>query len=69
MSSFKPLKAALALPFVATVDAFFRINCGVIQTGRVDSVVNPGSYAEHAHTLVGSANIGVNSTYETLNNS
>ncbi|KAI7498899.1 WSC-domain-containing protein [Hortaea werneckii] len=69
MSSFNPLKVALAFLFVATVDAFFRIDCGVIQTGRVDSVVNPGSYAEHAHTLVGSANIGVNSTYDTLYNS
>lgn len=46
-------KAATALPFLTGVDAFWRLNCAVIQTGRVDPVVNPGTYAEHAHSIVG----------------
>lgn len=45
---------AVALIVAATqVNAFFRINCGIIQTGRVDPIVNPGAVAAHAHTIVG----------------
>ena len=35
--------------------AFFRINCAIVQSGRVDPIVNPGGLAAHAHTIVGSS--------------
>lgn len=37
------------------VQAFFRINCNIIQTGRVDPVINPGAISTHAHTVAGSS--------------
>ncbi|GAB7347896.1 hypothetical protein MBLNU459_g5419t1 [Dothideomycetes sp. NU459] len=54
---------------VGTADAFFRVNCGKIQTGRIDPIVNPGAVAAHSHTIVGASNVGVNSTYASLLNS
>ncbi|KAJ9631628.1 hypothetical protein H2203_000027 [Taxawa tesnikishii (nom. ined.)] len=59
----------LALTSVGVVDAFWRMNCDVVQTGRVDPIVNPGALAAHAHTIVGGNNIGVNATFNTLLNS
>ncbi|TKA70234.1 hypothetical protein B0A55_06883 [Friedmanniomyces simplex] len=61
--------AAAVLPFLHGAYAFWRMNCAVIQTGRVDPVVNPGAVAAHAHSIVGGSNIGVNSTYATMVNS
>ncbi|KAK4895020.1 hypothetical protein LTR27_006887 [Elasticomyces elasticus] len=61
--------AAAVLPYLGGVDAFWRMNCAVIQTGRVDPVVNPGAIAAHAHSIVGGSNIGINSTYDTMTNS
>jgi len=52
-----------------TTHAFWRMSCGVIQTGRVDPIVNPGALAAHAHTIVGAFNVGVNATFDTLLNS
>lgn len=45
--------ALYALSLTTAVDAFFRINCAKILTGRVDPLVNPGAIAQHAHTIVG----------------
>ena len=45
--------AALTLLFLEGVNAFWRMNCAVIQTGRVDPLVNPGAVAAHAHSIVG----------------
>ncbi|GAB7342552.1 hypothetical protein MBLNU457_g0730t1 [Dothideomycetes sp. NU457] len=56
----------LVLAYAGLTNAFWRMNCGVIQTGRVDPLVNPGAIAAHAHTIVGGSNIGVNATYESL---
>ncbi|TKA82437.1 hypothetical protein B0A49_00036 [Cryomyces minteri] len=59
----------LASALIDSVDAFWRMNCAVIQTGRVDPVVNPGKLAAHAHTIIGASNIGVNATHDSLLNS
>ncbi|KAK3717744.1 hypothetical protein LTR37_005515 [Vermiconidia calcicola] len=69
MRSFFAIPTVLALCFLGYVDAFWRMNCAVIQTGRVDPLVNYGAVAAHAHTIVGGSNIGVNSTFRTLINS
>lgn len=45
--------AACALFLAPGVDAFFRVNCAKILTGRVDPLVNPGAIAQHAHTIMG----------------
>lgn len=45
--------AAIAFLPLGRVDAFFRVNCGKIQTGRIDPIVNPGAVSAHAHTIVG----------------
>lgn len=44
---------ALALPVLPAVYGFFRINCGVVQTGRIDPLVSPNLVAAHVHTIVG----------------
>jgi hypothetical protein len=53
MLSFVPTSVVLALLLLRRVEAFWRMNCAVIQTGRVDPLVNPGTVAAHAHTIVG----------------
>ncbi|KAK4501816.1 hypothetical protein PRZ48_007625 [Zasmidium cellare] len=57
---------ALALLYADNVNAFWRMNCGIIQRGRIDPLVSPGQIAAHVHTIVGASNIGINATYETL---
>jgi hypothetical protein len=32
---------------------FWRMNCGKIQTGRIDPIVNPGAISSHVHNVVG----------------
>ncbi|KAF2157675.1 WSC-domain-containing protein [Myriangium duriaei CBS 260.36] len=49
--------------------AFWRMSCALINTGRIDPIVNPGAISAHAHTIVGASNIGINSTYQSLVNS
>lgn len=44
---------ALAASWFGEAEAFWRMNCAVIQTGRVDPIVNPGDVAQHCHTIVG----------------
>ncbi|KAF2721327.1 WSC-domain-containing protein, partial [Polychaeton citri CBS 116435] len=46
--------------------AFWRMNCAKIQIGRVDPVISPGQVSGHVHTLVGAANVGVDSTADSL---
>lgn len=41
------------------VDAFWRMNCGTIQLGRIDPIINPGSVSGHVHILA-----GPNSTFD-----
>ena len=35
------------------VDAYWRMVCGTIQTGRIDPVISPGQISGHCHTLAG----------------
>lgn len=53
MRSFPTRLAALVLHLLDGVEAFWRINCAVIQTGRVDPLVNPNAVAAHVHSIVG----------------
>ncbi|KAF1983476.1 WSC-domain-containing protein [Aulographum hederae CBS 113979] len=64
-----PLRVVTLLALSGDAYAFFRIGCSRILDGRVDSIISPGKVSGHVHTLVGSANIGVSSTYDTLVNS
>ncbi|KAK0512548.1 hypothetical protein JMJ35_004565 [Cladonia borealis] len=50
-------------------DAFWRMSCGIIQTGRIDPVVSPGKISGHVHKIAGASNIGLDSTYNTLQQS
>ncbi|KAI9818427.1 MAG: hypothetical protein M1827_000486 [Pycnora praestabilis] len=52
--------------FISAADGYWRMNCGVVQVGRIDPVVSPGAISSHTHKLVGASNIGFNSTYETM---
>ena len=44
---------ALALLYVDYANAFWRMNCGIIQKGRIEPLVTPGGIAAHVHTIVG----------------
>ncbi|KAK5135954.1 hypothetical protein LTR08_004412 [Meristemomyces frigidus] len=66
MPTLLTVSAALALPFLTGVNAFWRMNCAIINTGRIDPLVNPGAVSAHTHTIVGGSNIGVNSTGASL---
>ena len=39
--------------FAHGVHAYWRMSCGLIQTGRLDPVVNPGSLSGHVHKVSG----------------
>ncbi|ERF69122.1 hypothetical protein EPUS_01078 [Endocarpon pusillum Z07020] len=62
----KALLWLVACASFTLVDAFWRMNCAIIQTGRVDPIVNPGAIASHAHKIVGPSNFGLSSTYDSL---
>lgn len=47
------LRAALALTLLGSADAFWRMNCAMIQRGRIDTLVNPGAIAAHTHSIIG----------------
>ncbi|KAI9790330.1 MAG: hypothetical protein M1833_001949 [Piccolia ochrophora] len=54
--------------FSSTANAFFRLGCSLIQTGRVDPIVTPGQVASHVHKIAGASNVNVSSTYDSLRN-
>ena len=53
MRNDQALRAAVALSFLGNADAFWRMNCGIIQRGRIDTLVNPGALAAHSHSIIG----------------
>ncbi|RSL39253.1 hypothetical protein CEP53_014198 [Fusarium sp. AF-6] len=60
-------KTLLGLLTIATlVDAYWRMLCSIIQTGRVDPIIAPGRVAAHLHKVSGASNFGVSATYEDL---
>ncbi|KAI9830739.1 MAG: hypothetical protein M1819_005403 [Sarea resinae] len=58
------LLATITFNGIAT--AYWRMSCGLIQTGRIDPVVSPGDISSHAHKIVGASNINISSTYDDL---
>ena len=36
-------------------DAFWRMSCSIIQTGRIDPIVSPGEVASHVHKIAGAS--------------
>lgn len=53
MHSLRGAYVALALSLLDHVEAFWRMNCAVVQRGRIDPLVNYGDIAAHSHTIVG----------------
>lgn len=43
----------LLLAALAPADAFWRMSCSIVQTGRVDPLVSPGKVAGHVHKIAG----------------
>ncbi|EXJ91928.1 hypothetical protein A1O3_00478 [Capronia epimyces CBS 606.96] len=61
--------AALSLSLwtgVGVVDAFWRMNCGLAQTGRIDPIINPGAISGHVHILSGASNVNTTSDFDSL---
>ncbi|KAL8970381.1 MAG: hypothetical protein Q9183_001554 [Haloplaca sp. 2 TL-2023] len=46
--------------------AFWRLSCGIVQTSRIDPIVNPGALSSHAHKIAGASNINKDSTFDSL---
>jgi hypothetical protein len=63
------LAAAAVLGGTAEASGFWRIDCGRIQTGRIDPIVSPGKVSSHCHNVGGAYNFDENSTYTSLRNS
>ncbi|KAI1338944.1 WSC-domain-containing protein [Xylariaceae sp. FL0016] len=59
------LLAFLAL-HVLSVDAFWRMVCGLIQTGRMDPIVNPGTLSSHVHKVSGASNFNFTLSFDSL---
>ncbi|EEU38288.1 uncharacterized protein NECHADRAFT_34566, partial [Fusarium vanettenii 77-13-4] len=60
-------KTLLGLLVIATLaDAYWRMSCSIIQTGRVDPIIAPGRVAAHLHKVSGASNFGVSATYDDL---
>ncbi|KIW13478.1 hypothetical protein PV08_08666 [Exophiala spinifera] len=49
-----------------SVDAFWRMNCGIAQLGRIDPIISPGKVSGHTHVLSGAINIDTTSTFDSL---
>ncbi|KAH8902429.1 WSC-domain-containing protein, partial [Coniochaeta sp. PMI_546] len=45
------------------------VSCGIIQVGRIDPVVSYGNIANHVHKIAGASNIGIDSSYTSLQQS
>ena len=52
----RPTFSALIIATLTGVSqAYWRMSCGIIQTGRIDPVVNPGKIAGHVHKIAGAS--------------
>ncbi|KAL3419704.1 WSC domain-containing protein [Phlyctema vagabunda] len=65
MRTSQTILVAVAL-WSAVIEGYWRMSCSVIQTGRVDPVVNYNAPSSHVHKISGAANININSTYASL---
>ena len=50
----KILVVALA-SLIGFSDAFWRMSCSIIQTGRIDPIVDPGGIPPHVHKISGAS--------------
>lgn len=67
--SYYPLSCLLALLLCTQSSlAYWRMSCGLSQTGRLDPIVSPGKISGHVHKIVGASNIGLSSDYDSLQN-
>ena len=41
--------------FPGLSDAFWRMSCSIIQTGRLDPIVSPGEVSSHVHKISGAS--------------
>ncbi|KAL8867460.1 MAG: hypothetical protein Q9174_005653 [Haloplaca sp. 1 TL-2023] len=46
--------------------AFWRLSCGIIQSSRIDPIVNPGALSPHAHKIAGASSISQTSNFDSL---
>ncbi|KAL8833958.1 MAG: hypothetical protein Q9170_004004 [Blastenia crenularia] len=46
--------------------AFWRLSCGIVQTSRIDPIINPGATSPHAHKIAGASNVNQQSTFDSL---
>lgn len=61
--------ALAAIPLVlltSPVHAFWRMSCGLIQTGRIDPIVSAGTVGTHVHKIAGASSFNVSSTFASL---
>ncbi|KAL5608539.1 hypothetical protein FOBRF1_009036 [Fusarium oxysporum] len=54
------------LALAAWVEGYWRMSCSIIQTGRVDPIIAPGTFSAHVHKLSGASNINIDSTFDSL---
>ena len=48
--------------------AFWRMNCGIIQNGRIDPIISPGKVSGHCHKLAGPSTISPTYDVDALTN-
>lgn len=64
------LTLPLLLGSLPSASAFWRLECrGVLGTGRIDPLVNPGVPADHSHTIFGGQDFSFSTTPYDLNSS
>lgn len=51
----------LITALIGVCQGYFRMNCGIVQTGRLDPVVSPGKINGHVHKVSGAS-----STYHPM---
>ncbi|KAI1799599.1 WSC-domain-containing protein [Daldinia bambusicola] len=57
---------AASLAGLQGADAYWRMSCSLIQTGRLDPNISPGVVSPHVHKVSGASNFGLSNTYEDL---
>lgn len=65
----RTLWATIALTSPSLVSAFWRMECGISQVGRIDPIVAPDTISSHVHKLSGGSNININSTFDSMQDS
>ncbi|KAI1465850.1 uncharacterized protein F4812DRAFT_437801 [Daldinia caldariorum] len=57
---------AVLLACLQGAEAYWRMSCSLIQTGRLDPIVSPGVASAHVHKVSGASNFGLVNTYDDL---